>query len=116
MGQKIEIYYDGSCDVCSTGADKVCSSAQGQKFEKVDITTGNLPPNVTSREAWRDVYVVDQNGEVLKGGDGVLRVLQEFPEWRWLARHGHNPFIKPLILGLYRIIAANRHRFNWSGH
>ena len=108
--KKIEIYYDGTCRVCNTFADTVSASAEKEKFEPKDLTKGNVPKGVSFEEVWRDMYVVEENGTLYKGADGWLRVLDEYPRWRWFAKLGRMPiFLQCIRLG-YRIFASNRHR------
>ena len=115
MDKKIDIYYDGSCPMCSVFADTVVNSPLGEKFAKQDVTQGTLPEGATFDEVWKEMYVVE-NGKQYKGADAVLRVMEEYPLGRPIAFLGTLPILNQLAHLLYRIVAANRHRFNWGKH
>lgn len=108
--KKIDIYYDGTCRVCNAFAGSVANSEEKDKFTPKDLTKGNLPTGVTFEQAWRDMYVVEEGGVMYKGADAWLRVLEEYPRWRWLAKIGRLPGIYQCIKLGYRLFATNRHR------
>ena len=109
-GKKIEIYYDGTCRVCNVFAESIVDSKEKDKFTTKDLTKGNLPEGVSFEEAWRDMYVVEEGGVMYKGADAWLRVLEEYPRWRWFAKIGRLPGILQCVRCGYRVFATNRHR------
>jgi predicted DCC family thiol-disulfide oxidoreductase YuxK len=112
MDKKIEIYYDGTCRICTAGVESVASSSRGNSFEKRNIHEVFLPRGISSSEASREIHVVDEKGEVHKGAAGALRILEEYSRWRWLVRLAKLPFVYPFVSLGYKLVAANRHRFN----
>lgn len=112
--KKIEIYYDGSCPMCTAFADGVSKSEEGGKFEQKDITKGALPQGATFNQVWKEMYVVDASGREYVGGNAWLRVLEEYPHLRWLARLGRLPFINQCVRIGYRIVAKYRHWIPWK--
>jgi predicted DCC family thiol-disulfide oxidoreductase YuxK len=110
--KKVALYYDGSCPMCTVFAETVTSSPHGQTLEREDITKGSLPDGATFDDVWKEMYVVE-NGIQYKGADAVLRILREFPRWRWLAAVGSWSVFNTIAHGVYRIVAANRHRIPW---
>ena len=110
--KKIDIFYDGSCPMCSVFADTVADSSKGQAFANQDITKGKLPEGATFQQVWREMYVIE-DGKQYKGADAIFRVLAQYPRWRWFAAFGMLPVINPIAHLVYRIVAANRHRIPW---
>lgn len=112
MEKKIEVYYDGVCKMCTGAMNAVENSSQGAKFERRDVTQGSLPPGQNLDAALYNMHVVDETGRVYVGADGILRIIEEYPRWRWIAAVGKLPGVKHLIYGVYRVVAAHRRRFN----
>ncbi len=112
MEKKIEIYYDGVCKMCEGAMGKVASSGQGSKFERIDVTTGTLPAGRSMDDALRNMHVVDSDGRVYEGVDGIFRILDEYPRLKILARIGRLPGFHSLARGIYRLVASHRRRFN----
>lgn len=111
MDKKIEIYYDGSCRICTAGVEKVMHSSHGRSFEHKDVSSGALPEGISKEATMKEMHVIDGSGTLYKGAAGALRILEEYPRWRWLARVGRLPLIYPFVSLGYKIVAANRHRF-----
>jgi len=111
MDGKIKIYYDGTCSMCSGVVNKIEKSSAGHKFESLDASDGNSEAGITQEDAMHEVYVLDEDGTMHKGADGIIKVLEQYPRWCLLARLGRLPVIKQLVNFGYRAVAANRHRF-----
>lgn len=109
----MEVYYDGSCPMCTVFAETVSDSSQREKFEAQDITHGALPEGATAQDVWKEMYVVE-DGKQYKGADAVLRIMSEYSKWHWLAWIGKLPVFNQLAHIIYRIVAANRHRIPWK--
>ena len=105
---KITIYYDGLCGLCSGTIRKIASSSQRQKFEYVDVASGNLPPGIDYSGAMRDVHAVDSTGQLYTGFDAVLKVLDEYPVAKILSRIGRLPGFHRTGRAIYRIVARAR--------
>jgi predicted DCC family thiol-disulfide oxidoreductase YuxK len=110
---KIEVYYDGTCPMCTAFVGAVEESAQGEKFAKEDVTKGNLPTGATFDDVWKEMYVVE-DGVQYRGADAVLRIMREYPVWRPLAWIGSLPGFNWCAHCIYRVVAANRHRIPWK--
>lgn len=107
--QKITVFYDGMCNLCSGLMDTVESSSKGSAFVHADISKGALPQGVTQAEAMRDVHVVDEAGKVHKGADAVLKILEQYPRWRPLVWLGRLPVFNLIAAALYRIVEKTRY-------
>lgn len=64
------------------------------------------------RGALHNMHAIDEAGRIYAGGDAILRILEEYPRWRWLARVGRVWGIRHLVYVAYRIVATHRRRFN----
>ena len=103
------IYYDGSCNMCNLIIKKVGNSSQKKVFDPKDIMKDPLPQNITKTAAEKEIHVVDEKGRVYKNAEAILKILEEYPKWRFLVVIGRLPIIKQLLPFGYRIIAKHRH-------
>ena len=108
---KITIYYDSTCRMCSGIVDKLGHSSQKTRFDPLDIHRVQLPKGIASANAERDVHAIDGNGNVYSGMDAVTRIIEEYPRWRWSSKILRLPGIRQIAALAYRIIADNRHKF-----
>ncbi len=107
--QRITVYYDGVCNLCSGLMDTVDKSSHGSSFVHADISQGSLPEGVTQAEAMRDVHVVDQAGRLHKGADAVFNILEQYPRWRLIVWMGRLPVFNLVAAGLYRAVEKTRY-------
>ena len=110
--KNISIYYDGQCNMCTVTMNSLQKSSQGAHFHTVDVTTGEHPEGVNPEEALRHMYVVDQNGQKYTGADGFIRILEEYPRWRWLVGVARLWGIRHMLRIAYFIVSTHRRRFN----
>ena len=107
MEKKITVYYDGMCRGCSVAADAL--SAEPGKMYFVDANKTELPAGITFQDAMHDVYAVDVSGRRYKGAEAVLKILEQYPKWRWLSKLGQLPGMRNIAAMFYRTIAHNRY-------
>ena len=98
--------------MCTVAVSSLGKSSRGEAFYPVDVTKGELPRGVNMSGALHDMHAVDDAGNLYVGGDAMLRILDEYPSWRWLARFVRIPGIRHLFYGVYRLVATHRRRFN----
>ncbi|OGH13131.1 MAG: hypothetical protein A2687_00900 [Candidatus Levybacteria bacterium RIFCSPHIGHO2_01_FULL_38_26] len=103
------IYYDGSCEMCRAIIKKVDRSKQKEKFDPKDITKDLLPQNITKTSAEKEIHVVDADGRVYKNAEAILKILEEYPKWKFIVKVGRLPIIKQLLPFGYKFIASHRH-------
>lgn len=108
-GQKKTIYYDGSCPMCTTIIGKVGGSSQKEKFDPKDTARGSLPHGLTKEQVEKEIHVIGPDGKVYKNAEAILKILEEYPRWRFLVKIGGLPIIRQLLPVGYKFIAANRH-------
>lgn len=107
--EKKTIYYDGSCPMCTVIIGKVDGSIQKEKFNPKDITKELLPQNFTKEQIEKEIHIIDFDGKVYKNSEAILKILEEYPTWKFFAKIGQLPVIKQLMLVGYKFIAANRY-------
>ncbi len=103
------ILYDGDCPMCKVVIDKIDNSSQKGKFDLKDITKEQLPENLTKEQVMKEIHVIDSEGKVFKNSEAILKILEEYPKWRFLSKIGGLPIIKQLLPIGYKFFAANRH-------
>lgn len=108
------IYYDGSCEMCNNLIRRVDNSKQKDKFDLKDLTKDPLPQNITKAAAEKEIHVIDENGKVYKNAEAILKILEEYPKWKFLVAIGRLPMIKQILPIGYKLIARHRHLFGAS--
>ncbi len=105
---KIRVYYDGACRGCSAAAGAIERSSKAPRFALKDAHK-ELPASVDMEDVMYDVHVVDEQGNTYRGAEGIARILEEYPRWRWLARLARAPVFRWFAVGTYRVVADNRY-------
>ena len=105
----ITVYYDGVCNLCYGIVNTMNTSSKRNMFVPIDVSDGALPAGLTKEAVLRDVHVVDAEGKMRVGVDGVLTILEQYPRLHTLARIGRVPGIHALAAGIYRIIERSRY-------
>src|SRR3989344_4147051 len=108
MIKKKTIYYDGSCNFCTTIKNKIESSSHSEEFDCIDITKNNLLHNLPKKQLMEQIHVVDENGNIYKNIDAILKVLDSYPEFKILNKLGRILIIKQLLSLIYKFISSNR--------
>lgn len=106
--KKSAVYYDGSCPMCTVIVNKIEDSAKGEKFSMRDITKELLPQNFTRACVEKEIHVVVA-GKIYKNAEAILKILEEYPVWRFFVWIGRLPLIKQLLPIGYNFVAANRY-------
>jgi predicted DCC family thiol-disulfide oxidoreductase YuxK len=104
---KLTAYYDGKCPMCTAFMGAVARSEQKQAFDLRDMHA-ELSMPFTKDAVEKEIHVVDASGQVHKGAAGIVKIIEQHPRLRLLARVGRLPFIEPLLPLGYRVVAANR--------
>lgn len=88
--------------------NKIDDSSKGKTFSLRDITKGSLPQDFTKKDVEKEIHVV-ADGKVYKNAEAILKILEEYPAWRFFVRIGRLPLIRDILPIGYNFIAANRH-------
>lgn len=106
---KAEVYYDGSCRMCTAFVGAVEKTEKGSRFALKDASAGALPEGVSKEAAMREIHVIE-GGKTYKNADAILKMLEAYPLWRPVVWLGRLPGIRSLLRFGYGVIAQHRHR------
>lgn len=95
--------------MCTAIIKKIDNSSQKEKFNPKDIKKDLLPQNIIKSQAEKEIHVVDEKGRIYKNAEAILKILEEYPKWKFIVKIGRLPIIKQLLPIGYKLIAANRH-------
>ena len=74
QSDSLEVYYDGTCPMCTALAGALEKSKQKQNFTLKDGTI-TQPEGVTYEQAQQEIYVVKQDGTYAKNIDGIVEIV-----------------------------------------
>jgi predicted DCC family thiol-disulfide oxidoreductase YuxK len=104
----VRVYYDGTCKLCTVAAEGISDSSRAEEFSLSPVSAG-LPEGISYGDAMRDVHVVDAEGRVHRGADGVLFILERYRGWKTFVRIARLPGIYLCVRGLYRLVEKTRY-------
>lgn len=103
----MKVFYDKDCPVCSRFIVSVNKSSQKVQFECRPMQ--NLSEDdLLSKE----FHVITQDGKIYRKFDGILKIGEMYPRWRFLIPVARLPIIYQILSLGYDIFAA--HRFGFS--
>ncbi|HEY5672901.1 MAG TPA: DUF393 domain-containing protein [Malonomonas sp.] len=111
----LEIFYDGSCRVCSSEIEHYRQRNPQQRLRFIDIRAAGFQPSdygKSQAEFMARLHVRDQQGQFFSGVDAFLLIWQAYPSgspYRWLGAVIGLPGINLLARGGYRVFARYRH-------
>ena len=108
MTAKTEVIYNAECPGCSFEINAYQRYAAGRDLpmEFTDLNQADMAAYGLSRDqAARRLYV-RRGDELLSGIPAFIALWREMPRYRWLARVGDLPCIRPLAAALYDHVAA----------
>ena len=105
--RRIEVFYDGKCPMCSSLMGRIERSAECARFNLHDMHGQKRLP-FERKAVEKDIHVVDRDGQVYKGVQGILKIAAQYRGLGSLAKIGAFPLVRPLLAIGYRLIAANR--------
>lgn len=108
IASKIHVYYDGLCKGCTAFATHIARSEKAGRFDLHNAAHDDLPGAITKDAAMKDIHVVDENG-TYKGSAAIVKIMEQYPRWRWLAKLGRMPGFRHIVAGLYRLLADHRY-------
>jgi predicted DCC family thiol-disulfide oxidoreductase YuxK len=105
------LVFDGDCAFCTSSA-RFIERFIPTSAEIVPWQFANLPAlGTTAERARRELLWVQPSGRIDGGADAVSALLVESRGgWRLLGRLMRLPPLDRVAHGLYRLVAANRHR------
>src|SRR5262249_52545098 len=101
MDGRVEVFYDGKCPMCMSLMRRVEGSAKRGEFDLRDMRAAKRLP--FKREAVeKEIHVVDRDGQVYKGAQGVLKIAGQYRGLGLLEKMGAFPLVRPLLPIGYR--------------
>ncbi|GLZ10876.1 hypothetical protein Acsp04_11110 [Actinomadura sp. NBRC 104425] len=105
------LVYDGDCGFCTTSVRfierRIPTSAQIVAFQFADLDA----LGTTAERAEYEVLWVDRAGRVSGGAQAIARLLMDAGgPWRPVGAVLRVPPVRWIAHGVYRLVAANRHR------
>ena len=115
------VYYNGACPVCTAGIEQQrralerCAAHGEVEVEWIDVDAD--PAAVTELGADLEfvrerLHLRDSKGAIRVGSEAFLALWALSPRWRWLARLGALPGLRPLFGWCYNRFAARLYRWN----
>lgn len=111
----LEIFYDGSCIVCSREIDHYRRNNPAGRLIFIDISAAGFdsrPYRKSDHEFQSKMHVRDAEGSYLAGVDAFLAIWGAYPDgssYRWLARIISLPVVTPMVRVGYALFARYRH-------
>ena len=112
QNQKLTIYYDGACPLCSSEI-RYYQAQDGQDaltFVDVAACKEQPRPDLTREAALSRLHVVQRDGTIVSGARAFVSIWQTLPGLRWLARLAALPGMIHLLELGYRLILPVRPR------
>jgi predicted DCC family thiol-disulfide oxidoreductase YuxK len=115
---QLTVLYDARCRVCTRIAGRLAGLDVADRLRLVPLQRAQGDrPEVQRLRAEQDLrralHVIDGQGDWASGGEAVVRVLEQLPATRSLARLARSPVCAPLVEPAYRLVATHRGRLAW---
>lgn len=109
--EKLAIYYDGACPLCSREIDRYRRCRGAETLDLRDIADPGFDPDGEGLRGcdW-NVYLHARtaDGKILRGLDAFAAVWERLPAWRPLARLVRFPLLRPLASLGYHLFTRLR--------
>lgn len=114
-GERLTVYYDGSCPLCRTEIRHYASQKGAERLCFVDVTDmdGDLGEDLDRNSALARFHVRRADGTLLSGAAGFTAIWQMLPRWRWAAKLSRIPGVPVLLELAYRAFLPLR---PWIAH
>jgi predicted DCC family thiol-disulfide oxidoreductase YuxK len=114
----LTVLYDAHCRLCTRIAARLASMDRHDRLRFVPLQSApDDRPEVralaTSRDLSATLHVVDEDGRWVAGGEAMVRVWEQVPALRPLARFARLPLVRSLVEPAYRFVAAHRPWFGF---
>lgn len=109
-GPMIEVFYDGSCPLCSAeiGHYRRRDGAGMLGFTDISAPGADLPEGVSRPRALALFHVHAVDGRVLSGAAAFAELWHHVPGWRWLGRLAALPGMLWVMERSYRVFLLLR--------
>ena len=110
----LQVFFDGSCPLCSREIDHYRRQDRRQRLEPIDISTPGFDPQrygISMEAFMAELHAIDRAGTVYRGVAAFRAIWQAFPEkivYRIMGRLVGLPLVEPLASWAYRLFARLR--------
>lgn len=110
----LQIFYDGSCSVCTAGIEHYMRKDRDGRLIPVDVSDSRFDPapfGITLEEFMYQMHGIDQSGRVYRGVEAFWAIWQAFPSSTLLGLCGKLimlPLVNPVARFCYRVFAGIR--------
>lgn len=108
---KLTIYYDGACPLCSRKVENYERRDFHNRLKLVDISDPYFDPikeGVDAKRVRQAMHVRRPDGELCIGIDAFLAIWQEIPGYSWLSLFVSHPLLKSFFVIGYHGFARIR--------
>lgn len=78
----LKVFYDGACIVCATEIEHYLRQDHSDKLVAINISSPDfnpIPYQISLDEFMRELYAIDQDGQIFKGVNSFWAIWQAFP-------------------------------------
>ncbi len=111
----VVVVYDGDCGFCRRSVDEIRRRDRDKRMVYLPRRTPGIEariPGLAEGDFDTGIRVVDRDGTIHVGADGIRHIASQLPVWRRLAWAYDLPVIRPLARRIYAWVAANRMRIS----
>ena len=109
----VMVFYDSDCPFCTRVTRLLRRLDRGHRLRLVPLREASTMADAPSQARLSAaLHVRDRSGRWFAGGDACLRIADEMPGLRLLARLGRLPVAHGMVDLGYRLVATNRHRLS----
>lgn len=108
---KLQVYYDGSCPLCTREIAFYERLEKGGDMEWVDISDPNetrLPDSLTHKQAMSRFHARDDQGRIYSGASAFSQLWVRLPAFQWLGRFSQMRPVGWILERSYRLFLAIR--------
>ncbi|TQS74069.1 DUF393 domain-containing protein [Rhodobacteraceae bacterium] len=91
--QPLQVYYDGSCPLCSAEIAHYKRQDRAHRLDFVDVSREgvNPGPDLAPANAMKRFHVRQKDGTLLSGAKAFAAIWHVLPGWKWAARLAQVP-------------------------
>ncbi|HEU5182517.1 MAG TPA: DUF393 domain-containing protein [Candidatus Polarisedimenticolia bacterium] len=111
----VVVIYDGDCAFCRRSIDEIRRRDRKARMVYLPRRTPGIEekiPGLTDGDFNSGIRVVDPDGKIHVGADGIRQIASQLPVWRHFTWVYDVPLIRGLARRIYAWIAANRMRLS----
>lgn len=119
-GEKLYVLYDGVCNLCLASVRRLKELPSSAELHYAAVqsladSAALIPAaaSIPQEQLLSKIHVVDADGNVFAGADGIVRIMRTVRGFQWLAVLYRIPGMGAIANALYRYIASRR--YDWFG-